>query len=453
MPIKNISVKNFKSIQNIDVTLKDINLLIGANGSGKSNFIEIFRFLGQIIDYGIDNAISMQGGIEYLRNCNIGPSENLEISIILDLINEQPTFDIGRKIEHYKINIIKLQYTLTLDFTKKSQNSNFLIIESMEIEYTTSKINKKQSTFGESPDLLNPTKIISDSLGEGKLKFSKNPEFTTELNYPSKLEENKREDFKKNLLNSLLYEDSEESKKESNVSLLNPIVSIPHFPLALILDEIVKPYFKVDIFDFDPRLAKKASLFTGKLKLEEDGSNLPIILKNIIKNDKQKSKFNKKLSYVLPFIKELGVEDILDKSTILKLNEKSFNNSLPAFLISDGTIHVVCLIIALFYNNLFDSRYNTKGLIIEEPERNLHPALILKISDLIQKASSKKQIIITTHNPEFLRNFPIENILLVYRNEKEFSSIINPQNSERIKKFLQDDIGVDQLYIESLLEP
>ena len=43
--LENIAIKGFKSIRDIEVELRDINVLIGANGSGKSNFIEVLSFL------------------------------------------------------------------------------------------------------------------------------------------------------------------------------------------------------------------------------------------------------------------------------------------------------------------------------------------------------------------------------------------------------------------------
>jgi predicted ATPase len=46
-----ISVRGFKSIQNLEnFPLGDISVLIGGNGAGKSNFIEIFRFLRAMME-------------------------------------------------------------------------------------------------------------------------------------------------------------------------------------------------------------------------------------------------------------------------------------------------------------------------------------------------------------------------------------------------------------------
>ena len=43
-----IIIKGFKTIQNCDISLGRINVLIGCNGAGKSNFISVFDFLQSI---------------------------------------------------------------------------------------------------------------------------------------------------------------------------------------------------------------------------------------------------------------------------------------------------------------------------------------------------------------------------------------------------------------------
>lgn len=72
MNIRTIHVSNFKSFSDETISFNRLNVLIGANASGKSNVIALFRFFTNIINYGIDNAISMLGGMEYLLNANIG---------------------------------------------------------------------------------------------------------------------------------------------------------------------------------------------------------------------------------------------------------------------------------------------------------------------------------------------------------------------------------------------
>ena len=43
--LNKISIENYKSIEKVEIDIKDINILIGSNGAGKSNFISFFKLL------------------------------------------------------------------------------------------------------------------------------------------------------------------------------------------------------------------------------------------------------------------------------------------------------------------------------------------------------------------------------------------------------------------------
>lgn len=65
-----LSIKGFKSIKSLDgFYLRDLNVIIGANGAGKSNFIDFFRLLRAIIDGNLYEYIRQGGGIsDFLFN-------------------------------------------------------------------------------------------------------------------------------------------------------------------------------------------------------------------------------------------------------------------------------------------------------------------------------------------------------------------------------------------------
>jgi predicted ATPase len=64
MIIDYIEIENYKSIKKIHLDLKPINILIGSNGSGKSNFISFFEFLNQLYEQKLEQYISLRGGQE-----------------------------------------------------------------------------------------------------------------------------------------------------------------------------------------------------------------------------------------------------------------------------------------------------------------------------------------------------------------------------------------------------
>ncbi|WP_228766753.1 MULTISPECIES: AAA family ATPase [Proteus] len=49
--IDTLTIKGFKSIRELDnLPLNSLNILIGANGVGKSNFISFFRMLNELVE-------------------------------------------------------------------------------------------------------------------------------------------------------------------------------------------------------------------------------------------------------------------------------------------------------------------------------------------------------------------------------------------------------------------
>ena len=51
-PITKLTIRGFKSIQNLnEFELGNLNVLIGANGSGKSNFISWFEMMKELAEH------------------------------------------------------------------------------------------------------------------------------------------------------------------------------------------------------------------------------------------------------------------------------------------------------------------------------------------------------------------------------------------------------------------
>lgn len=83
--IRNIALKNFKSIANCRVDLSDIALLVGPNGAGKSNFIDSLRLVSDALDSTIEYAIRQRGGINEVRRRSGGHPTHFAISLRIDL--------------------------------------------------------------------------------------------------------------------------------------------------------------------------------------------------------------------------------------------------------------------------------------------------------------------------------------------------------------------------------
>jgi predicted ATPase len=80
--LSRLTVRGFKSIREIDdLDLHDINIVVGQNGAGKSNFTQIFRFLAKISRHELSDYVVKSGGLSKLMY--FGPKVTKNINITL----------------------------------------------------------------------------------------------------------------------------------------------------------------------------------------------------------------------------------------------------------------------------------------------------------------------------------------------------------------------------------
>lgn len=378
MAIKRIEIKNFKSFRHQNITLGQFNILVGANASGKSNFLQIFKFISDIANHGLNNAIFWQGGVEYLRNTQLAATEALALKIVVDSTPEMAY--------EFSLHFDGAQFEIRQDkLTFMYEGNEFAVIS------------------------VNGKVLVENTPGELL------PEFFEKIR----------------LIKTL---------KPQTILIEQPIF---RFALEEFFDD-VDIFKNLFVYDFDVKQSKKAALKTGQLKLEEDSSNLAIVLKDILaKKDKSRLFFNM-LSYVLPFVEDVRVEPVADKYFILRLREAYSKVYLPTAFISDGTLNAISLIIALYFDE-------TPLLLIEEPEKHIYPYLISAFIEMFKEISENKQIIITTHESEIIKSADSENILLISRDNEGFSTICRPFEKDEVKIFLQNELRAEYLYTQDLL--
>jgi predicted ATPase len=79
--LQRLAVTNFKSIRKQELLLQPLNVFIGANGSGKSNLIDVFRFLKEIVDQNLSGFIQIKGGADSLLYYGRKRSPEMELDV------------------------------------------------------------------------------------------------------------------------------------------------------------------------------------------------------------------------------------------------------------------------------------------------------------------------------------------------------------------------------------
>jgi predicted ATPase len=70
---------------------------------------------------------------------------------------------------------------------------------------------------------------------------------------------------------------------------------------------------------------------------------------------------------------------------------------------------------------------------------------------MMREASQQKQVMVTTHSTEVVKYALLDDILLVSRDSEGFSIVSRPADKEEVRTFLENEIGIEELYVQNLL--
>jgi predicted ATPase len=96
-----IKIKGYKSIKEIELKMKPLNILIGANGSGKSNFMSFFDFLNAVYERRLKEYVALRGGAEKMLHKGTEATTQIEFEISFDNENNGYKVVLEKGDEHF----------------------------------------------------------------------------------------------------------------------------------------------------------------------------------------------------------------------------------------------------------------------------------------------------------------------------------------------------------------
>ncbi len=79
--LKQVKIRNYKSIVNCDVELGALTVLVGRNGAGKSNFLDALRFVADALRKSLTQAIESRGGMREICHRGTASANSFEIEL------------------------------------------------------------------------------------------------------------------------------------------------------------------------------------------------------------------------------------------------------------------------------------------------------------------------------------------------------------------------------------
>jgi AAA15 family ATPase/GTPase len=392
--LDHILIRNFKSIREARIDLQSVNLLIGPNNSGKSNFLEAFVFLKEFI----------------LNDRNVYYNEFLKYYIKSK--DRRSNILAPFQIKLFQHNTEK-SHEYSLEIFPNLRNNKMPIFQFQGVSDQHHFISLRGSTFKKVEKIYSDYQVACSEIDSN---------FTESILNETELKEFCEKESKR--INFIKLKNIYKHPRDTNAGgFLRNSIDFQPFDT-----EIVDLCEKTKIYKIDPeKIKNNYELNTDKF-VYDDASNLVSFLDNIrdIEPDIIE-KINIDIRKCIPEFKELRFEKIsLEKGRIGKrvgLIDKN-KNIYWADELSEGTIYFLALL------SIIHQPSPPSLLLLEEPEKGIHPRRIHEVIDYIFELSNNKniQVIMTTHSPQVVDEFnDIPEAVHVFEMENGITTIKNLQ--------------------------
>ena len=380
--ITRVLIENYKSIAECDVRLGPLTFLVGRNGSGKSNFLDAFRFVADALRMGLDTAVRSRGSVDDLQYRGGKPGAIIGLQFDMTLPDN--------RMGHYLLRLTKRQY-----------GGHVVAEEQCTVEFPAT---------GHAPTGFH---IRNGQL----LKDINSLQVPTDRLY---------------LASSLLgYEDAVLNVL-ANMAFYRPIPAHMRGP---------QPHEAGDL-------------------LLPDGSNVASVLLRLAREQPDVlDRINEYMRAVLPSLREVRALPIGGYDALQFHQEDESQNPIyysprvfSAVAMSDGTLHALGVLVALFQGG-FGERRKPSVVGIEEPETALHPAATAVLRDAFADTAELAQVIITTQSADLLDAKDVDPEWIRVVQVESGSTRIGPLR-EKTRSIVRDHLATaGELLRSSPLEP
>lgn len=346
--ITRLRAKNYRSIRDLDMEVGPLTVLVGPNASGKSNVLDALRFIRDALWSGLDLAVSQRDGMESIRH------------------QHRPGRGRWRGVE---LGVSATFHGAALDYNfvlRRNSSGGHRVMR----EYGSYKLGKESER-------------VEFNIMDGRVV---NPQGALDLEIPAdQLSFFKYAPF-------FFQEKSDGSGHRTSPALLQ------YWTMTGALADLRFSH----VF---PHVIRDLHKQTSAERLDEHGDNLGSVLRDMEKSEKGFEELKETLKIALPGI--TGVRSTpVGGYLALKFKHSNIDGDkgiwLDAAQESDGTLRILGLLTAIHQPR------RPPLLGIEEPEMAIHPGVLPVLADEFQEASLRMQVMITTHSPDFIDQFPLE---------------------------------------------
>ncbi len=384
MKIHRLKVAGYKSLKSVVWEPGDLNVLIGPNGSGKTNLLRLLEMLSVSARGKLSKYIQREGGMGPV--VWDGRAEAVKLNLLTEL-TESESFSGESETVQYSVELARLGDT-----------SRF-VVGAEEI----ANWQRKEGEGYVPVDQVDLSTIVQEELRQYAADAAKRglARDLFELGKTDPLESNmeqrvrsEREPKKQDITADELPED--ETSLCMGRQLLGEYPSLYRFATYL-SRWMIHHDFRTDA---DSEIRKPA-VTRHERGLQSSGENLINFLHTLYTGNRQfENELNRAMAAAFDDdFEELSFQPAADQLIQMRIRWRNLTWDQPPSALSDGTLRFLFVVAALLDPD------PPPLIAIEEPDTSLHPSMFPIIAGLAAAASKRTQVVLTTHSPAFLDAF------------------------------------------------
>lgn len=352
--INRIKLDNFRSISSLDLELRRLNVLIGRNGSGKSNFLSFFEIIGNGVRENLNQVITNEvRGFKYLKHLNASMNDVVSWEVAFASDHSGTLFYHGRLGGRGVAG-----YAVQSEILSRPPNEGhetrykYLEVRDGRIMLLT---NRDEEENTDAPEEFSQELAISQIRNQAR--------------YPA-IAEATGHMRNWTVFNGFGEKELKNVRSPQTLNVVNP------------------------------------------LRLTPDGSNLVSVLWELANQPKYEETYdrlNDTMRSVFNDFKQFDLPLVAGAQASIAFRSQDLNESVPAVFMSDGQLRFLGLVILLLLPDSPDL------ILIDEPEIGMHPKMIDVFAELLKEASERTQIIVSTHSPQLINSIDPQDLLIVER--------------------------------------
>ena len=391
--LRKVELQNIFSFKSAEIGLSSLNVLVGANGAGKSNLLKVISFIGETARSDLIPAIESFGGLSRML------------------------FSGDRKS-----SLIRIRFEMTI-----TKYSSLNAPDVYELSFSEGRSSLRHTVIRR-----NETILFKRYAGRGRRITVSGGKFYIQ-------EEGKKSDSGKKSVPI-----GSASAGLATIRRLGEIYGADQ------VNELANLFESFRVFEID---AKQAVLPSGRMRtllLQPNAANLAAYLYALqLERPDLVEAIGDDLAAVAPSVRGLRVRPFgagSEHGFLVEVQEAGFSSATPLSATSFGTVRALAL-----FAMLHDPS-PPRLTCIEEIDHGLHPHALDRVVDRLRSASQRTQIIAVTHSPALVNRLDPEELIVFERNTETGETVVPKIDSSKIQLAGKEQgLGLGEMWFSGIL--